>query len=222
MSIEFDDINDLINQFDWYSFPLKMQQMLPFILANAQQPVGFECFGSFACNRELFRKVKFYKTWNAKLKKLILWMLGFFSGNQHNIFIFSGTSSIWINENFVSCNHTRDVYREIRGLGAHFWDPASLSEASPPRSRKKAEEIFHLYWFKPRNIICFSQVISHNKNEIFPEIGLVWLNWSFQSKFVCKFNIFKIFMPFKIKIEWCFIENFPLFWLKTDSLLFID
>ena len=57
MSNEFDDINDSIGQFDWHSFPLKMQKILPTIIQNAQQPVGFECFGSVMCNRETFQKV---------------------------------------------------------------------------------------------------------------------------------------------------------------------
>ena len=62
MSIGFEDINDLIDQFDWYLMPLETQQMLPLIMVNAQQPVGFQCFGSFACNRDLFKKVIFDST----------------------------------------------------------------------------------------------------------------------------------------------------------------
>ena len=57
MSIEFDDINDQINRFDWYLFPHEMQQLLPIIMANTQQEVGFECFGSILCNRDTFKKV---------------------------------------------------------------------------------------------------------------------------------------------------------------------
>ena len=57
VSNEFQNINDLIDQFDWYLFPLEMKKILPFIMLNAQQSVDFECFGSLACNRETFKKV---------------------------------------------------------------------------------------------------------------------------------------------------------------------
>lgn len=57
LSSKFDDINDRINRFNWYLFPLEMQRMLPLIMINAQQPVDFGCFGSFACNRDTFKKV---------------------------------------------------------------------------------------------------------------------------------------------------------------------
>ena len=57
MSSEFEDINDLINRFDWHLLPLEIQRLLPIIMANAQQPVGFQCFGSFICNRDTFKTV---------------------------------------------------------------------------------------------------------------------------------------------------------------------
>lgn len=58
LSTDFDDIKDLFDQkFDWYLYRLEMQRLLPIILANAQQSVGFPCFGSILCNRETFRKV---------------------------------------------------------------------------------------------------------------------------------------------------------------------
>ena len=57
MSSEFDDINILIGRFDWYLLPLETQQMLPLIMANAQQKIGFKCFGSTMCNRNSFKKV---------------------------------------------------------------------------------------------------------------------------------------------------------------------
>lgn len=54
---EFVDVNYLIDQFNWYLFPLKVQQLLPILMINAQEEVGFECFGSLLCNRETFKKV---------------------------------------------------------------------------------------------------------------------------------------------------------------------
>lgn len=57
MSYEFDDTNATIGQFKWYLFPLKIQQLLPTTILNAQQEVGIECFGSAMCNRETFKMV---------------------------------------------------------------------------------------------------------------------------------------------------------------------
>lgn len=57
ISSEFDEINDMISEFDWYLFPLKMQKMLPLIMMSAQQTVEFEIFGSFYWNRVAFKKV---------------------------------------------------------------------------------------------------------------------------------------------------------------------
>lgn len=66
MSCEFDDIKDLIGQFDWYLFPLKIQQTLPVVIMNEQEPVGFACFGSFMCNRDTFKKVSVVRWQNRK------------------------------------------------------------------------------------------------------------------------------------------------------------
>lgn len=43
---QFDDIEYLINQFKWYLFPYDVQKILPFVILNAQELVGFECFGA--------------------------------------------------------------------------------------------------------------------------------------------------------------------------------
>lgn len=57
ISQEFNDICDMVDQFDWYRFPCEMQKILPIIMMSTQQPVEFECFGSIACNRETFKRV---------------------------------------------------------------------------------------------------------------------------------------------------------------------
>lgn len=54
----FEKIDVTIDKFDWYLFPIEIKRILPMIMANAQQPVSLECFGSIACNREVFRKVR--------------------------------------------------------------------------------------------------------------------------------------------------------------------
>ena len=57
ISTEFDDINDMVNKLDWYSFPVTIQKTLPLIIMNTQKSVGFVCFGSILCNRDTFKKV---------------------------------------------------------------------------------------------------------------------------------------------------------------------
>lgn len=55
----FEDIDDIICQFDWYLFPIELKRMLPMFVNVAQQPVEIACFGSFKCSRETFKKVCF-------------------------------------------------------------------------------------------------------------------------------------------------------------------
>lgn len=57
MANGLDEIDEMIGQFNWYSFPIELQQQLPFVILNAQQEFGFVCFGSALCNRETFKKV---------------------------------------------------------------------------------------------------------------------------------------------------------------------
>lgn len=57
ISTEFDAINDMINDFDWYLFPLELQKMAPLIMMSAQKTVGFELFGSYDWNRAAFKRV---------------------------------------------------------------------------------------------------------------------------------------------------------------------
>lgn len=57
ISNAFEEIDDVIAQYNWYLFPDKLKRMLPIILMNTQDRVAFECFGSIACSREAFRKV---------------------------------------------------------------------------------------------------------------------------------------------------------------------
>lgn len=57
----FEKLEGEVNQFDWYRFPLKIQQMLPTVLIVAQEPVIVKCFGSIACTRQSFKKVYIYR-----------------------------------------------------------------------------------------------------------------------------------------------------------------
>lgn len=58
MSESFEEIDCSITQFDWYLFPIEIKQVLPTIIANAQQPVLIECFGSITCTRDNFKSVR--------------------------------------------------------------------------------------------------------------------------------------------------------------------
>lgn len=58
VKIEFNECKEMIEQFKWYSFPLKIQRMLPLILNFAQQPVEVKCFGSMPCDRKTFKRVR--------------------------------------------------------------------------------------------------------------------------------------------------------------------
>lgn len=57
VSNQCDDVGDIIGQAKWYLFPAKIQRILPLIIANVQEEVFVECFGSIACNRETFKRV---------------------------------------------------------------------------------------------------------------------------------------------------------------------
>lgn len=62
INIAFDGCAEMINQFDWYLLPAKIQQMLPLIINFAQQPVIIKCLGSAACDRETFKYVSVMKS----------------------------------------------------------------------------------------------------------------------------------------------------------------
>lgn len=57
ISDAYEQVDITIVQFEWYLFPNDIQRMLPIIIANAQQPVELECFGSIKCGREVFKNV---------------------------------------------------------------------------------------------------------------------------------------------------------------------
>lgn len=59
LSDAFEEINHTIAQLDWYQFPAKLWQILPIIMASAQQPIRIEVFGSISCSRTDLRQVGF-------------------------------------------------------------------------------------------------------------------------------------------------------------------
>lgn len=54
----FDGIEYTINNLNWYRFPIEVQQMYPFIIANVQQPIELDVFGSITCSRKDFQNVR--------------------------------------------------------------------------------------------------------------------------------------------------------------------
>lgn len=58
VSNAFKEIDDEIDRFHWYLFPAEIQKMLPILLSVTQRPINIEVFGSIACDRENFKKVR--------------------------------------------------------------------------------------------------------------------------------------------------------------------
>ena len=57
MTTRFDEWIDIIHQSDWYTFPDRIQSMLPTVIMAAQEPVVLQAFGELSCTRESFKKV---------------------------------------------------------------------------------------------------------------------------------------------------------------------
>lgn len=53
----FEECGEMVDQFSWYLFPVKVQRMLPIIMIYTQKPVFIACFGSISADRETFRCV---------------------------------------------------------------------------------------------------------------------------------------------------------------------
>lgn len=57
LSNSFSEINDMIGRFQWYRFPTEVKRILPMTLIFVQKPASLQCFGSFTCCRDAFKKV---------------------------------------------------------------------------------------------------------------------------------------------------------------------
>lgn len=55
----YEEVNDIIDQFGWHLFPMKIERILPIIMINTQKPSEIMCFRSIPCLRATFRSVKF-------------------------------------------------------------------------------------------------------------------------------------------------------------------
>lgn len=45
VSSGYSEIDDAVNQFDWYLFSPKVKRFLPMVIINTQKPIIFKCFG---------------------------------------------------------------------------------------------------------------------------------------------------------------------------------
>lgn len=63
-SNSFDEINDRIMTFNSYSFPHKIQKLLPIILIGTQKPFIAHFFGGISALRETFQKVATFESKN--------------------------------------------------------------------------------------------------------------------------------------------------------------
>lgn len=58
ITVAFDECSVIIEQFDWFLFPVEIQRMLLIVIHFAQQSIVIKCFGSAACDRETFKYVR--------------------------------------------------------------------------------------------------------------------------------------------------------------------
>lgn len=59
---EYIDVDNEINQLDWYLYPLRIQQFMIMTIAGSAQPVVIRGYGNCLCTRESFKNVS--HKWN--------------------------------------------------------------------------------------------------------------------------------------------------------------
>lgn len=87
----FEELNDRIDEFDWYMYPMEIQRIAPIIMAAIQRRVIVQAFGNIVCIRQLFKKVS-----DCSLRQRIQ-IINFdlmISGDQHCILILYGSAQI--------------------------------------------------------------------------------------------------------------------------------
>lgn len=57
VNLAFDECSDIIDQFDWYLLPAKIQRIMPMVIHFTQQPIEIKGFGSASANRDTFKRV---------------------------------------------------------------------------------------------------------------------------------------------------------------------
>lgn len=51
------EMDEVIIQYDWHSFPSKALRILPMVMQNTQKPIVIKCFGNVLCARMQLQKV---------------------------------------------------------------------------------------------------------------------------------------------------------------------
>lgn len=54
---DFEECSEMVDQLDWYLFPVATQRLMPMILHFTQQPIEITYFGSKPCNRGTIKTV---------------------------------------------------------------------------------------------------------------------------------------------------------------------
>lgn len=57
LSQNFEDIADLVEQYDWYLFTEEINRILLTIITILQRSIAIECFGSLEAGHEAYKKV---------------------------------------------------------------------------------------------------------------------------------------------------------------------
>lgn len=57
LSNDFEEIADLFEQYDWYTFSNETNQILLTIMTILQRSIAIECFGSLEAGHEAYKKV---------------------------------------------------------------------------------------------------------------------------------------------------------------------
>lgn len=53
----YENIEREIGQLKWYFYPAKLKRPFPMLIANVQQPIAIQFFGSAVCGRAQFQRV---------------------------------------------------------------------------------------------------------------------------------------------------------------------
>lgn len=57
-NLAFDGCSEMLEQLEWYSFPIGIQRMLPIVLNVMHRPFEIKYFGGATCDREAFKYVR--------------------------------------------------------------------------------------------------------------------------------------------------------------------
>lgn len=53
----FGTVDEVMDEIDWYLYPIEIKRILPIIMIVTQKPIYIELFGSITASRETFKRV---------------------------------------------------------------------------------------------------------------------------------------------------------------------